>query len=110
MLSFLKPTKTNVVGTVLLLAANLIGSSVSGYLTQFIIGATDLAMTDRAGPAGFGGGAPPMAAGRLGTSAGGFGIVGSALSLLVLAVLFYVTLSFVVTKLGGGSNAETKKK
>jgi len=97
MLSSLKPGKANVIGTVLLLVANYAGSFVSRLASGALI--------PRSGNiAQFGNGSATQFAGSAGRAAyaggesasGGAGLLSSAISLVVLAVLFYVVVSFVV--------------
>ncbi len=91
MLSALKPNKSNVVGTVLLLAASYVGGFVSRIVSGLIVPrSADQyagAASQYAGAAGRG----AMAGGSFGSS----GLVSGAINLVVLAVLFYVIISLV---------------
>jgi uncharacterized membrane protein len=88
MLSSLKPNKTNVLGTILLLAANYAGGFVSRIASGALIQRAASGATQYAGAAGRG-----AMAGAGGY--GGAGLVSEAMGLVVLAVLFYAILSLV---------------
>jgi large-conductance mechanosensitive channel len=91
MLSNLKPNKSNVVGTVLLLAASYVGGFVSRIVSGLIVprggGQYAGAASQYAGTAGRG----AMAGGTFGTS----GLVSGAINFVILAILFYVIISLV---------------
>ena len=94
MLSSLKPNKVNVVGTFLLLAANYAG----GFVSRIASGA----LAPRGSAAGQFAANASQYAGAAGRGAmaggaqyGGAGIVSGAMSLAVLAVLFYAIMSLV---------------
>jgi uncharacterized membrane protein len=90
-LSSLKPNKTNVVGTILLLVANYAGAFVSRIASGLIVprGAAGTA-TQFAGA-----GTRGAMAGAGGAQYGGTGLISGAISLVVLAVLFYIIMSVV---------------
>ena len=96
-LSFLKPTKRNVIGTALLLVANWLGSYLSRLLSQLI------------NPRNSGGSGSDFVAtgGRGNFAAGGnmqFGnasniIISQAINIIILAMLFYMVISFIAEKM-----------
>ncbi|VVB98285.1 Uncharacterised protein [uncultured archaeon] len=94
-MDFLKPNKANLIGTALLLVADVIGGSVSRIASSLARGAAGTAMNGTAASAGRG-----AFAGGTRSAAGSFGLVSGALNIVILAVLFYVVISFVVAKLG----------
>ncbi len=90
MASFLKPNKWNLIGTGALLVASYLGSFISGLVSRF-------AMQPQGGSyAGNVSGMAGRAAGAART--GGFGLIGGAANLVILAVLFYVVIAFVMDK------------
>ncbi len=101
MVSWFKPTKANLVGTVLLLAANWAGGLISRPIVQLITGGGTADMAGRAA-GGFAGRAAGAYAGQGGAFSGtastqfaAYGLASSAVSFVVLALLFYVVLSVV---------------
>ncbi len=110
MVSWFKPTKSNVIGTVLLLVANWAGGFISRLAVPLLMGGE---MSGRAAgnfagrTGGFAG-----AAGTGGTQFAAFGLVSSAVSLVILALLFYIVLSVVVGVFAKppAPEAEGKKK
>jgi len=107
MMSVLKPNKANVVGTVLLLAANWVAGFVPRLVMPLLSSGSQAAAS--AGRGAFTAGSAGM---RAGGYAGGaaYGLVGSAAGLLMTALLFYVILSFVIAKLAGEAKTEAEKK
>jgi ABC-type multidrug transport system fused ATPase/permease subunit len=117
-LSFLKPNKANIIGTVLLLIVNLAASTLSQSITQiFIPGMSGMVGNggEFAGPSGVqfnrtGRQINPDGA-QFDTENMQFGDMGmttnrllsSGINILVLALLFYVVISFVMEFLAKGS-------
>jgi hypothetical protein len=98
MLSFLKPTKANLAGTAALLIANWAGGLVSRYAISPLI-------FQVAGGAMQGGGRGAGGAAMM--PFGGFGLAAGAANLVILAVLFYVILSFILAEIA--KSPETQK-
>ena len=96
-ISSLKPNKTNVVGTVLLLAANYAGGLVSRIVSGIIVPRGAAAATQFAGNASqYAGAAGRGAMAGAGVAQyGNTGLASGAINLVILAVLFYVIVSFV---------------
>jgi|GEM_PF-6139116 len=105
MASFLKPNKWNLIGTAALLVASYLGSFISGLVSRF-------AMESAGGSGTYAGNVTGMAGrGAIGaTRIGGLGLVGGAVNLVILAVLFYVILSFVMDKFAEAPAKEAPKK
>ena len=96
--SFLKPNKANVIGTVALLAANWIGGLISRYaVIPLIAGSMGGAMQG-----GGRGGAPGM-------QFGGFGLVAGAANIVILAILFYVIISFTLAEIAKSPESQNAK-
>ncbi len=100
--NFLMPNKANVIGTVLLLAANWAGGFVSRYAVRLVAAGGADATGSAAGFAGRLAGGAAGAAGGAGAAQfanGGFALMSGAVTTLILAVLFYAAISIVVGKL-----------
>lgn len=96
MLSILKPNKANLIGTALLLIANAAGGFISRIGLRLVAGGADTAV----GAAANGGRAAAFAgAGGSAGQFGNFGLIGGAANLIILALLFYLVISFVVGRL-----------
>lgn len=106
MIDFLKPTKANVVGTIALLAANWAGGLITRYaVAPAVIGAMGGTMQN-GGRGAFGAGGT-AGAGMM--QFGNFGLVSGALSLVILAVLFYVIVSFTIVELAKSPESQKTK-
>lgn len=102
---FLKPNKANVIGTALLLVANWTAGFVSRLVLQVARSGSDVVATGGRGSfAGAG------AAQFGGTQYGGLNILSGATNLVILAVLFYVIVSFVAEKLVNAQEPAKKKE
>ncbi|MGV8176658.1 MAG: hypothetical protein ACP5NX_02585 [Candidatus Bilamarchaeaceae archaeon] len=115
-LGFLKPNRANIIGTALLIMANYAAGVVSGFMARFLMaGSSDSGMAQSMGrefsrgAGSFTGGGGEFAVGGIQT----LGLASQALNLLVLAILFYLVLSFILGKLAGkpkdGGEAAKKK-
>lgn len=104
--SWLKPAKTNIVGTVLLLVANWAGGLISRPLVPLIMGGGPADMAGRAAGAFAGRGDAFSGAGS--TQFATYGLVSGAVNVVVLALLFYVVLSVVVGMLPKEPEAKPK--
>lgn len=97
MTSFLKPTTTNLLGTGLLLVATWAGSIVSRLISTDIMGSTQAFPTVQAGNySGYVAGAG-RAALRGSSLMGTFGLASGAIEAVILAVLFYVIVSYAMS-------------
>src|SRR5271157_78368 len=103
--SFLKPDKANVIGTVAFLIANYVGGFVSRLATMAVAGGNGAGAYG--GNATYAGRAAGMAnaGARLGTG----GLISGAVNLVILAVLFYVIISFVMDKFARNPAVEGSK-
>jgi hypothetical protein len=113
MLSVLKPNKANVVGTLSLLVANWIAGFVPRLIMPLLMAENGMGGAAATGRGAFAAGSTVARSGGSGFTGGGVAsLVGSAVGLIVTALLFYVILSFVVAKLAKPEveKAETKKK
>ncbi len=91
-MNFLKPNKANIIGTVLLLVANFMGGFISRVAVPLIIPRTDSNGSIIQGMGQGGRGSFGAGVGMYGNS----GFASSVINVVILAILFYVILSFVV--------------
>ncbi len=102
MLDFLKPNKANVIGTIALLAANWLGGVVSRYAVfPLIVDAMGGTMQNGGRGGGFGAGGM-MQFGNIGLAAG-------AANLVILAVLFYIVISFTLAEIAKSPESQKTK-
>ncbi len=112
--SFLKPNKANLAGTAALLAGNFIFGYASRFAMQLVNAGS---APDTASFAGRTAGSFAGTAGGYANSgvrmAGASGLIGGAVSTILLALVFYVIVSFVIDmhyKENNGPGAEETKK
>ena len=98
----LKPNKTNVIGTVLLVVANFI----SGYVSRVIIQLFNSESSATASTGGRGAFAGNTA--RFGS--GNFGFLTGILNIVIVALLFYIVLSFILEKFPRQKEDEKQKE
>jgi hypothetical protein len=98
-MTFLRPTKASIAGTALLLVASFVGGFLSRVIIPLFMQRDTAGGYAGAGRGAFAGGGPMAGNGAFsggGAQFGGFGLLSAAVDYVILAILFYVVVSFVI--------------